>query len=397
MAFTETFTERNTVLPGLILFVGGSQTDVGILTTITIGIPLISQLLFAGFLSTKVVKKPFLLSGIYMRVFAYLGVGVTLFLMEGLSSQYIILAVFFWMFLFSISGAFAGISYTDILGKSITGSTRKKFFILKQFLNSTGLLIAAIIAREFLKEFSYPQNYQVMFIAAGSLLFVASIGFTTIKEEPSNIDPKTVTLKERLSSIKSIIKKDKNLLNFVIASNLIGLTLTLIPFYVVLAKNSFNISESDIGNYLLLQIIGMVISNLVWGKVVKKGGFKRLLYTTAILFGIIPLLAILAAFNLSAVYYSIIFFINGAALSVYKITKEGVVIEISNEVNRAMYRGIFGTFNLIPAIFPLIYGLLLSFLGFIPVFTLAAFFTLISVIFIKRMVCPIDLERIAKN
>ena len=39
LAFTSTFTEINTVLPGMILEVGGNHIHVGILTAIMVGVP----------------------------------------------------------------------------------------------------------------------------------------------------------------------------------------------------------------------------------------------------------------------------------------------------------------------------------------------------------------------
>jgi hypothetical protein len=78
LGFTVTFTEVNTVLPGLIVEVGGSQIHVGILTAIMVGAPMLTQLLFAGFLTPKPRKKPFLLLGIYLRVAALAGVAWTL-------------------------------------------------------------------------------------------------------------------------------------------------------------------------------------------------------------------------------------------------------------------------------------------------------------------------------
>lgn len=118
LALAQTFADNNTVLPGLILLAGGSQFEIGLLTSIMIGIPLIAQVLFASYLIRKPLKRKFLLLGIYMRVFSFIGVVLSLSSIESSDPKFIIYSVFGWMFLLSISGAFAGISYIDILGKS---------------------------------------------------------------------------------------------------------------------------------------------------------------------------------------------------------------------------------------------------------------------------------------
>jgi len=213
LALAQTFADKNTVLPGLILFAGGTQLEIGYLTSIMIGIPLISQLLFASYLTRKPRKKYFLLLGIYMRVLAFAGVVLSLSSLESSNPDFIIYSVFAWMFLFSISGAFAGVSYTDILGKSITGETRKRFFVFRQFLSSLGVLISALVVRFILRELEYPQNYIIMFSAASALLFIATFGFLMIKERPSEIKESPESLLTILRSIPSIIKKDGNLRN----------------------------------------------------------------------------------------------------------------------------------------------------------------------------------------
>ena len=66
LSLAETFTDKNSVLPGLILLAGGTQTDIGTLTAIMIGVPLISQIVFASLLLKKSYKKKYLLTGIYL-------------------------------------------------------------------------------------------------------------------------------------------------------------------------------------------------------------------------------------------------------------------------------------------------------------------------------------------
>ncbi|MCP5062293.1 MAG: MFS transporter [Ignavibacteriae bacterium] len=368
LALANTFAERNTVLPGLILFVGGSQIEVGILTAITVGVPIFSQLAFAAYLSQKKRKKSYLLLGIYLRVGAFLGTVWTLTKADSISPSLVISLVFFWMLIFSVSGAFAGVSYADILGKSITGNTRKRFFVIRQLLSSIGILISALIARGFLKGSEYPTNYIIMFSAASAMLFIASFGFSAIKEKPTIKFRKERNLFQILRSIPKVLREDKRFKNFIYLINLIQLPLTLIPFIVVLSKDSFELTEVTIGNFLFFQITGMIISNLLWSKVVKRYSFKGVVKVLIGLEIVIPLLSLVAAYfgNLNLFY--IIFLFVGFAMSAFKISNEGIFLEITDETNRAMYQGISGSLNITVAFFPLISGLLISSIGVYPIF-----------------------------
>ncbi len=390
LAIAQTFADKNTVLPGLILLSGGTQFELGLLTSIMIGIPMVSQLLFASYLTQKPKKKYFLLFGIYLRVLAFLGVALTLYSIESTDPMFIIYSVFGWMFIFSISGAFAGISYTDILGKSISQPTRKRFFVTRQFLNSIGILISALIVRSLLKEIEYPSNYIYMFSAASLLLFVAALGFVTLKERPSEIAKIPKKFTEVLVSIPAIIKTDSNLRNLVISVNLLSLSFTMIPFYMSLVKSKSILSEEIIGNFLLFQIVGMILSNFIWSKYTRLKGFKGMFKMAAMLYGALPILALLFVSLLPMNYFGIVFFLIGASLSAYKISSESILIEISDESNRPLYSGIYGTLNLTMAIFPLVIGLLIASFGFSVVFIGTSLLTLSALFFLNKMICPID-------
>ena len=393
LAIAQTFADKNTVLPGLILLSGGTQFELGLLTSIMIGIPMVSQLLFASYLTQKPKKKYFLLLGIYLRVFSFLGVALTLYAVESTNPLFIIYAVFGWMFIFSVSGAFAGVSYTDILGKSISPNTRKRFFVTRQFLNSIGILISAFIVRGILKEIEYPNNYIYMFTAASGLLFIAAMGFLSLKERPSEISNVPKKFTEVLKSIPSIIKSDSNLRNLVISVNLLSVSFTLIPFYISLVKSQSELNKEVIGNFLLYQIIGMILSNFIWIRYTKDKGFKGMFKMTAILYGALPIFALLFVSFLPMKYFGIVFFIIGASMSAYKISSESILIEISDENNRPLYSGIYGTLNLTMALFPLIIGLLIANVGFSFVFLISSLLTFSALIYLKKMVCPVDTKK----
>ena len=106
LAFVTTFIDVNTVFSSLILKIGGSSVHVGLLTGVAVGLPLVTQLLFAGFLAGRPRKKPFLLMGIYLRVLSLAGMGYTLGIAEKSDPSILMFTVFLWVGLFATSGSF---------------------------------------------------------------------------------------------------------------------------------------------------------------------------------------------------------------------------------------------------------------------------------------------------
>lgn len=117
---------------------------------------------------------------------------------------------------------------------------------------------------------------------------------------------------------------------------------------------------------------------------------------TAILYGVLPILALLFVLFLPMEYFGIVFLLIGASMSAYKISSESILIEISDENNRPLYSGIYGTLNLTMALFPLIIALLISNFGFSFVFIISSLLTFSTLIFLNKMVCPVDTKESKK-
>ena len=149
-----------------------------------------------------------------------------------------------------------------------------------------------------------------------------------------------------------------------------------------------------IGNFLIVQITGMILSNFVWHKAVKKLSFKGMLRISATMLSIVPIAALILALFNNVYFFYILFLLTGSAISAQKIAQEGVLVEISNEINRPLYIGIFGTLNFSSAIFPILLGLIIHSTGYKIVFPALSVITLSALYFINKMICPVDLEKI---
>ncbi len=391
VAITITFTEVNTILPALVLNVGGTKIHVGILTAIMVGVPMLGQLLFAGFLSSKIYKKPYLLTGINLRVLALAGMAFTLFISSEWSSARVLAMVYLWMLIFTLSGAFAGVSYTDILGKSIEGDTRKRFLVLRQFLSGIGVLISALIGREILRMLDSPGNYSLLFGLAAACLLIASIGFWVLRERATRVVLERGSIMDIFRFIPKYLKEDPNLRNVVILSNLAGFAVTLMPFYIVLARDRYALTSETVGNLLIVSILGLILSNYLWSRILKHYAYRGILITWIVISAALPVLALVFAARLPLPFFLILFFLSGATLSAQRIAQEGILLEISNETNRTLYTGIIGAFNLTIAIFPLVSGILITLVGYAPVFLVGSLSMITSLYFARQINC--DLER----
>ncbi len=392
LALAVSFTEINTVLPALIIQSGGSEVHIGILTTIMVGLPLVSRLLFSSFLQSRKRKKSYLLGGIYARMLAFYLIALLLFSSESFSSAAVLFLIYCGLIVFTMSGAFAGITYSSLIGSTISPKLRSRFFVRKQFFWSLGILVSGLCLRLIAGRTEGLFRYGILFTLAATMLALASIGFWLIHEKPE--PPQKGKKQSIFRSLTHILTRDRTFRNYAVSANLLSSSIVMLPFYIKIFITEYRLDSAFIGNIVLLQIGGMIVSNLFWPRIIKPLGFKGVLKTQAILGALMPLCMVI--FISAGMDFRIIYFIVpvlGAMNGAHKMSSEAVLVQISPDDKRSLYSGIFGALNLTSAVFPILAAALISAAGWKIIFVLVALLPLTSLIPISRMVCPIDIKK----
>lgn len=383
LAFGQVFMDVDTIIPSMMVDAGGSAVQVGILTAIMLGGASFTQLIYAPFISNYPFKKKFLLLGINARIFALLSMGLMLFFSSLIDGSTIIRLIFILITVFSFGGAFANVGYTDILGKSVIEDSRKSFFSIKQVITGITLFFAALLVNKILALSVYPANYGYMFFIACGALFIASLGFWNIKEvTQSRMVVKNP--KHFFHLIKTELKQNEKLKYFLGFINSMGISISLLPFVILYAKEFYNTQSADTGLFLLYKIIGSVATGFILFFLAGRYKYRYLLYGSAALAFALPLFILLASGMPS---FILIFFIGGIIFTAYSISMNGVLLEVSGIENRTLYAGIVGAGNILPALFPLLGGWIIKQFGFQPFFILFMAVVLSSLFFIYKTNC----------
>jgi len=262
LALAVNFMDVDTIIPAMMVDAGGSSIQLGILTAIMLGGGKMAQLFFAPFLNNQPSKKVYLLGGINARIFALGGMTLLFYFSSYVKGSFIIWSIFILISLFSFSGAFANINYVDILGKSVLQEKRKTFFSIKQVISSIVVFVSAFLARRVLTAHGYPVNYATLFFFAAVLLGIASLGFWKIKEIPAS-NSKIDGLKTYINVIIQEIRTNVKLRNYLFLTNTQGISLVLMPFLILYAKKMFAAGGHEIGNFLILKVIGGVVTGSI--------------------------------------------------------------------------------------------------------------------------------------
>jgi len=383
LALAQSFMDVDTVIPAMVIDSGGKAMHIGIMTAIMLGGSSFTQLFFAPYISNKIFKKKYLLTGINVRVFSLFALAAMLFSFQQHQPGSSLWLIFLLITLFSVGGAFTNISYTDIFGKSVNADKRKTFFSSRQIISGTIILISAFSAKKIISSFDYPENYGYLFLFGGGLLLMASAGFWQIREETPSV-LKITGLKHYIAILKTEMKQNRKLAYFLGFINTHGIVISFLPFVMLYAVKTFNIQNSDTGNYLLFKVLGVVFISLIVFFTAQKIRYNTLLYLNLLLSLTLVLFTLLAGNETSLRY---VFILGGIVYSLFSITMNGLLLEVSGKENRALYTGLAGAGNVLPAIFPLAGGWIITQVGYQSFFFLFIVIISSSGYFIYKIGC----------
>lgn len=371
--------DLNTVLPSLISELIDSKIIFGLLYSMILGVPRLFNIVFSHFLSYVKYKKKVLITGIYLRAFSFLGMAFTTYYFGKSNPGVVIIFFFLWIFIFSISGGFASLSYNEIIGKLTTKGQREKIFASKQFVASVMAFSGGLIVKYIFTpgKFVFPKNYSILLTIGFTGLIIAAFSFWLIDEKPSVVSEKRIKLWEFIKQVPILLKKDPKFLKFVLIENMSSFSLMILPFYIVYAKDIFSLNSEYVGTFLLFQIVGMISSNIFWGYLGDKKGARYVVRTCILIGGIIPILALIAG-HISPEIYKYLFFLIGFVISGRKIGFLPYLLDLAPEEKRTAYLGIRDSLNILIIVLPLIGGLLINFLGYISTFILVSIVMIIA-------------------
>ena len=357
-----TIAEPSTILPLIVTYFGGSSLLVGFFASLLRGGAIIVQL-FAAFHAQS---YPYMLK--YMRrVFAarfaswfFIGVSIIVFGKE--HPDLTLTCIGIGLFFFSFSAGFGMIYFREIIAKVFSHNYRGKTMAYRQFFTALGALISGAFAGWVLESFEPPMSYGYLFLISTFLMTLGYLAFGTIKEPiKTNVSKKENSFREFLKNAFMILRSDRDL-QIQISTYLFAYGyLIALPFIILDAGNKIELGGTEIGSIITAQMVGAMLSNILWGKLTSRG-LNRLTTNTALLF---MLCAVTLAFFASTLFeYMLIFFIAGAANDGNRIASQNLIIMLAPEEKRPVYVALQANITSLGLFFSIIGGVILHFFSY---------------------------------
>lgn len=314
-----------TFLPAYLLYLSGSDFAVGVgLALQAFGMAL-TPLLGANLIEHRPRVLPIgFVTGAAMR-FSVLGIALSGLV---LAPHAALLAIYFWLLLFGLFQGMQGVIFNYLMSKVIPVSKRGRLTGLRNFLAGiTSAAVALIGGRVFLGEDPGIAGYSHTFVMAFVLTMCGLLSLAFMKEpQPPTLRPRA-SLAQRLADIPGLLRGDPAFTRYFLARALATAGRMALPFYILFAGSSMALTGSNLGILTVAFTLAGTVSNLIWGSIADRSGF-RLVFLLSIALWITSTLVLLVSSGLMLT--SVVFVGIGAAVQGFQHASMNLTLEFGH-------------------------------------------------------------------
>jgi MFS family permease len=323
-----------------------------------------------------------MLMGTLMRV-QIVAIALCAWLLKG---PPLVIAILGFLLLLGVFQGAQGVAFQMLLAKVIPTRLRGR---LQAFRNIAGGQVSAgvaflagtyLIGKDPLLggRFALWHNgYATTFALSAVLTTLGLSALAMLMREP---EPPTVRVRartwDRMREFPALLAADRGYMFFMIAQTCATVGRIGVPFYVLFARHILPLTGANIGLESLVLLEGDSLSNLIWGPIGDRLGFRASFIGSMGLWIVSTLVLLLAA---SPLMVLVAFFGLGASQAGFQMSSQTMVLEFGAREDIAMRLGLSQTAQgLMNAIGPVIGGLIAVAAGYRPVFVISMVFEAVA-------------------
>ena len=381
----QAFCNPNTILPIFLNHFTNSKTLIGLSSTLMgslggIG-SVFPQLFVASKLENKIYKKPLLKFAITIRALSWGFLALTTYVFSNTYPSLTIFFLFFILILFTFMGGIAAVPFYDIWGKSLPSNLRGRFFGYRQLWGGVLAIGSGFIAKITLgtDKIKFPINFVLLFLFAFIFISISYIALGSVKEPIEKVHKSQLIFKDFLRKAFRIIRKNNNYRKFITVQILAGAGAIALPFYIIYLKDVLEIELGMVGILLSAQMLGSVLSNILWAYLSDFVGNKKVVQISTFVGLIVPFIAFIAR-SQHELLYVLLFVSIGFFISGNLIGKTNYLLDMAPSRDRPTYISLTGTLSFPVSLFPLVGGLIVQHISYELLFLITGIFILFGFI-----------------
>ena len=302
------------------------------------------------------------------------------------SARPLILTLFLCLIAYSLAGGFGSFAQGALLQSSIVSETWGAFVRRRTGWSALLSILAAVVVARSLgnSAFAFPGGYGRLFLLATVCLVIVAALIAVMREPwaaasapgASNTPPRAWRQ----------LLQDTRYRRFLLFRVLLSSTAAVDPFLFLYAVTRLGAPVTKIGDYVILGVLGWIVSAPVWFWVERRSGARTLLQSAAVVRLIAPAIALstppLAAIGLIqerlsdatalTTAYGAAFFVVGAALAGQSRGNYDYLSALAPHQILPAYTGLTNAILAVVAFSPVLGGILIERFGYEALFGVAA-------------------------
>ncbi|MGM0833612.1 MAG: MFS transporter [Pseudomonadota bacterium] len=330
------------VLPWLMGIIGAPVWMVGLLVPIREAGALLPQLFVAGFIRLKPTRKWVWVAGALIQALAALALALLALAGSGSLGGAMVLAT---LVLLSLARGLSSIATKDVLGKTIAKRRRGTLMGWSGSVAGAATLVAGGVLMWFGDQ---PGNVAltILLVVAAAGWLLNAVSAARIAEVPGAVEGG----ENAWDSIKlglSLLKEDRNFLNFNLARALLLSSALALPYLALLGQQQSGTNLGGLGLLVVVSGIAAMVASPVWGKRADQSS-RRVMRDAAIGTAICCLLGASLAWlpsqwSESVWPYAIIYALLVIVHHGVRLGRKTYLVDIATQENRALYVALSNT------------------------------------------------------
>lgn len=233
---------------------------------------LLPQLFISAKIRSLPLRKWVWAGGSLVQGLAVIGIGLAAAALDGAAAGWTIVAL---LAVLAVARSACSVSYKDVLGKTVSRSTRGTATGTAGSVASAGVLLFGVLLGTGVLTKDVQTIVAVLFIAGG--LWIAAAGlFSTLAEEPGATEGGGNPFRVAVDHF-GLLASDGQLVRFIVVRALLIATALAPPYLLAMAGAESGGGLAGLGMFLVASSVAAIIGGYVWGRASDRSSRKVLI------------------------------------------------------------------------------------------------------------------------
>ncbi|MCJ7825052.1 MAG: MFS transporter [Anaerolineales bacterium] len=237
---------------------------------------------------------------------------------------------------FNLGSGVVATAWQDLIARCFPVERRGRFMGTSMFVGTSLGMLGAAMSAWILKTLPFPKNFVYIFSFAAAGILISWVFLALTREPVQPVEAPRTSNRQFWAKLPEILRSDHNFRRYLIARALLAMGGMGTGFVTIAAVQRWQVSDSTVGVYTGVLLLGQTLGNLTFGFLADRFGHKLSLELGALVSLFAFLLAWLAP---SAEWYYVVFAFMGIAVGAMVVSGILVIMEFCEPQRRPTYAG----------------------------------------------------------